>query len=488
LVLLPAPFGGVAMGVAGVATLILLVWTVARRLGVFEAALRTDQTLGLNERFSTALLLRGPLGEPEQAVLRDAQAHTDAIHPRRSFPMGIKPRQWGAAGTPLLALLAVWFAMPQFDLLARREQQQRQQAAQAIAVETRRAAAERLEAIAKELEAVKVSREPLFAKELEKDLNALARKLSEQKIDVPKAMAEVGKLKDRMESRRQDIEKQLARPGDLQSKGLGKNTREMAKAMQQGAFDKAAAKVEELKQKLQDGSLTDQEKQGLQNELEGLAAQMDKDSPLGKALSEAAEKLGEGKTNESMAGLETAAKSLLDMASLLNEMKSLEALKSEMDAREKELANGDLCEGCRSGGACKGGNCPGAGCKPCEGAGQGQNMGQGQWTAGDNRNQGNGMGAAGIGRGGIAPSRPHRVEFQPTRPPGQFTPGEIIAKMKVAGTQAPGEAKVEYEGMRAMSAQLAEDSIQNDVMPLEHKSLIRDYFAAIKEGDGAPTQ
>ena len=90
------------------------------------------------------------------------------------------------------------------------------------------------------------------------------------------------------------------------------------------------------------------------------------------------------------------------------------------------------------------------------------------------------MGGPGIGRGGNPQSNPHDVAFEKTRVRGDLTPGKIIARMKVPGQQTPGEASVAYEEMRTLYEQKAEDTIRNEVMPLEHKALIRDYFAAIK--------
>jgi len=93
------------------------------------------------------------------------------------------------------------------------------------------------------------------------------------------------------------------------------------------------------------------------------------------------------------------------------------------------------------------------------------------------------MGGPGIGRGGVARSSPHDVAFEKTRIQGDITPGTIIARMKMPGRQAPGEATVEYEEMRMLQAQKAEDTIRSEVMPLEHKALVRDYFAAIKRSE-----
>ena len=52
--------------------------------------------------------------------------------------------------------------------------------------------------------------------------------------------------------------------------------------------------------------------------------------------------------------------------------------------------------------------------------------------------------------------------------------------MKVPGSQAPGEVTVAYEELRLEYAQKAEDTISKDVLPLEHRARVRQYFDAIK--------
>ncbi|MCX7048368.1 MAG: hypothetical protein NTX50_23145, partial [Candidatus Sumerlaeota bacterium] len=231
----------------------------------------------------------------------------------------------------------------------------------------------------------------------------------------------------------------------------------------------AAKMMDELKKNLQNNSVSDQEKAAIQKELKMLAGQLGPETPAGKALAKACENMSAGQFNSALANLEEGGAALLDMEAMLQELKALDSLQYDMDARKLALCGkACLCEGCKNGKPCLGGNCPG-----CQGVGE--------WTAGDSRNQGNGMGRAGIGQGGIARSAPNNVAFQQKRIQGNIAPGEIIAKMKVPGTQMPGEASVSYEQMREMAKQQAEDTIQNDVMPLEHRALIRDYFAAIKE-------
>ena len=93
------------------------------------------------------------------------------------------------------------------------------------------------------------------------------------------------------------------------------------------------------------------------------------------------------------------------------------------------------------------------------------------------------MGRAGIGRGGIAGVEEGQIGFEKTKVKGQLTPGQIIAKFKVPGTQLPGDIVTEYETLRMQYEQQAEDTIKNEIMPLQYRSLIREWYDVLKYGD-----
>jgi len=125
-----------------------------------------------------------------------------------------------------------------------------------------------------------------------------------------------------------------------------------------------------------------------------------------------------------------------------------------------------------------GGTCLGDGlCSSCSGIGS--------WRPGSNRGRGAGSGGGGIGSGAVRPGEEGAVGFQKRRIKGQMTPGKIIARLKVPGQQTPGEISTDFETLRVEYAQQAEDTIQNDPMPLEMRSFIRDYYDAIEYSDGA---
>ena len=92
------------------------------------------------------------------------------------------------------------------------------------------------------------------------------------------------------------------------------------------------------------------------------------------------------------------------------------------------------------------------------------------------------MGGPGKGRGGIAPKTETATALVRERVRGQVLPGEVLARMKVEGTQEAGEITTQYESLRMEYAQQAEDAVERETMPLEFKGLVRDYFDAIRQG------
>jgi hypothetical protein len=92
------------------------------------------------------------------------------------------------------------------------------------------------------------------------------------------------------------------------------------------------------------------------------------------------------------------------------------------------------------------------------------------------------MGGPGQGRGNVAQSNPHDVKFQMEKIQGQLEAGKIIGRMKVPGEQLPGEITVQFNDLHYAAEQRANDTIHNELLPLESRALIRKYFDAIRTG------
>jgi hypothetical protein len=96
-------------------------YCVMRRPSAELAAVKIDQTLGLKEKFSTALYARDLSDAFAQAAVRDAEAAAARVSLANRFPLKF-PRQWiTTAAVFLLAFLAAQF-MPPLHLLGNQRQ------------------------------------------------------------------------------------------------------------------------------------------------------------------------------------------------------------------------------------------------------------------------------------------------------------------------------------------------------------------------------
>lgn len=493
---------------AGIGAIWLIAWLVMRRVSLFDSAVQADLALGLKERLSTAMLIGEPKNPAESAVIEDAVQHTNRVYPSVVAPLEVN-RQLGFATGSLLALILLFLFMPTIDLFAKAKEEK------AAAVQRIEAQRERAKELAELLKTSTIPPEMQKAESVtnaERDLKNLAKQLEEQKIFPDQAQAKMEKLADKIKNRSEEIQKQLNDASSLNNRGEGRMTNEVSKDLAQGKFDEAAKQMEELKQKMQAGKLTEQEKSALQQEMKALASKMGQNPELAKALNEAAAQMSQGNNNAALAAMEEAAKGMQNMQSLFNEMQALDKMQYDMKGRQMAMSQSQQqgqgnCPQC-GGKLDANGQCPGCGYKG-DGQGQGKGQGQGQngrdgeqdgqgqpggrngersgkYAPGDTDRQGNGLGNAGRGRGGQAGTKEGQVDFEKKRVKGDLVPGEIIARFKVEGTQAPGEVTTKYEGLALERAQESEDSIEHEPMPLEFKSLVRDYFAAIKADQKKP--
>ncbi len=456
-----APWIAIAAGV------ILLIWGWIKRVRIFDAALRADEALGLKERLSSAYLIRQPKTEAEIAVLEDAARCAEAIRPMRHFPAHLNREVKWALG-PLAALIALWVFMPQYDLFATREQKKLE--ATQVKVEAKKEAAKELEELAKEIGETSDLKKSDAALSAEKEMKELAKLIKEQKVSKEEAMAKLAKTSDKIAERKGELENKLNKAGNMQGLGEGKMTRDISKALEKNNFEKAAQAMEQLKEKLKQGQLSEEEKNSLQKEMKAMAEKLGMESKMGQAAAKAAQNMAEGKTAEAMADMEQMASEMSDLEQAASEMESLDQLQDDIEARNRAM-NG------------KPGNCESCGKETQEGEGKCSSCSEkaSEWKPGDSREIGKGSGGPGIGQGSIVNKEEGDVAFEKKKIKGDLEAGRIIAKMKVNGEQKIGEITTEFEDLRMQYEQKAEDSIQNDMMPLEHKARIREYFDAIKE-------
>ena len=183
----------------GLSILLPIIYTVLRRPTPRQAAVAIDQRLSLNEKFSTALYVRGQRDPFAAAAVRDAESTAQTVRLGDKFPLSY-PR--AANGTFAVALVAIallqW--MPQFDLLGAAEKQAKIE--QQRRVQT--ASAERAvkQALA-EIEAA--PREVSDKAEVQMAHKELSRMLDHPISDAPKAAQKAQDALKQIEAARQQI-------------------------------------------------------------------------------------------------------------------------------------------------------------------------------------------------------------------------------------------------------------------------------------------
>jgi hypothetical protein len=90
------------------------------------------------------------------------------------------------------------------------------------------------------------------------------------------------------------------------------------------------------------------------------------------------------------------------------------------------------------------------------------------------------MGGPGRGMGGIPQFKETPTQFQPSKARMKLDKGDIIGVVKVWGPQVKGEASAKFEQTYLEYRQSAEDSMTRENIPLEYRTLVRDYFDAIR--------
>lgn len=240
------------------------VWTYLVRYDTLNAAIEIDRRFGLKERVSSALSLAPDELESEsgQALVNDASRRVEVITVKEQFHVN---GGWRTL-LPLAPALAVVLVMLLGDAPPTNK-------ANAAIAESRK----KIQTAAKELERrISKRRESAQQKGL-KDAEELFRKIEQgandlankDEVDRKKAMIEINDLAKQIEKRRNDLgdseelKKQFDKLKNLESGPAEK----VANALKSGDFEKALDQLKQLKEKLESGDLTAEDKKQLAKQL-----------------------------------------------------------------------------------------------------------------------------------------------------------------------------------------------------------------------------
>ncbi len=434
------------VGATGLAALFVIVFGVRAWPSRLFAAVEVDDRLRLAERLSSALDVAWSEDPMAQAVVEDARAYARRVPVAEAFPFHLH-REY------LVALLLAGLALglltlfPQWDVLGRQaEQQEVEQEREAVRKEARK--------IRRELVTLKrqIAREgPKQAEFHLEKMDAVVTEMEKGELTRPQAMAKLTELVEELKQSQAGLARPTLVPQGVAQKAGLDMTKKLADALGQKDFAAAAAELEELMKKAEEGKLSEQEMKKLQGELKTLSASLQGSKSLCDGL---------GKLCDTL--------SAEDLAGLAEALKACELSLDELADLEAEL---DILSQCA--GLCQGGQC-----------GLGNRLatwdGTGVYSPGYRRGQGKGMGGPGIGAGGKAPVAPHDVSFDASKLKGKVRPGRVVGGYFDDNFQIKGEAKVEYveavEGARAEAAQ----ALERQQVPRAYKNYVRDYFDEMK--------
>lgn len=322
---------GVAALLAGVAA------TRFPRLSVLAAAAEIDARAGWKERISSLLALPAIQDPMERALLDDVRNRVHGAEFGALFPFSA-PREARWIPVAALIVLAAFFlspveisADPEGDA-AKAEENKRV----AAAVEKLKkqaddrknidkkmdkafAAGERLDKLAAEMENGTPSRRDMLEK-----VSTEREKLMEDKKEFDDARSMAEKLQEALDGKKGD-------------------TGELGEMIRDGQFKEAAEELARMRQKLNDGSLTESEKQELAKNLSALMEKM-QDSQNSESLSEFEKSMAdaldglESGNEENMDALQDM---LDDLGSDMAESEMLDGMLQDLEGLADELAQGE---------------------------------------------------------------------------------------------------------------------------------------------------
>ena len=474
----PLPVSAVILALALLAA---AVHTFIRRPTLADAALEADRRMGLEERLTSSLALADRQDDMFGALHRDARNHLSNINVRAHFSLQ-PPHALRWLAVPLVIYGCGYVFLPEFDLFGFKERQVEAKRED----DTRRFNAKKLEKAVDPLKEV-LKRSNEEGSELEgviQDLEQIANSLEMGEITEKQALARVMNLHDKILAEQEKLQSQIPTADKSMDSSQMGMAQDLAKALQEGKMDEAAAKAkamaEELKDKIEQGALSKEEMNSIAEDMQKLSKMLGPESSLSESLAKAASALQQAAKSganpngqmdaaqmaQAMNALEAMDLSVEDLAEALDQMAKTDSALSQLDQLSNEWANGE-CKFCQG----KGGECA-----RCNGTGR-------AFGEGDSSRIGQGgLRGPGQGRGNQIGELPDvEADMNPTVLPGGMTRGKVLANILQRGMpdedaesqyQSAGEAYIEVR-------QEAEQALTKEEIPPAARALVREYFNSL---------
>ena len=500
-----AAYRGPVLGALLTVATVSAVWLARRRTpGVTAAALEVDARFALCERLTTAV----GLSEAERAspagaaVLADALAKVTPLAVRERFPVRLT---WPTAAVPVLAGLIALAAIYPQNFLSEAAGNDTP-AGKAVAAADPSAEAKAAVPFTQRNKPAELAPRPDKSKELqelEEQINDLIRKYdTDAKRDTPEKLKEkvtemtsleqkVKKFNDEKRDRLEKLEQQLQQLDRLDKDKEFKDgpAKKLNEALQKGDLGKAKEELDQLKKKVKDGKLSEEEKQELAKQFEKMKDQLQRNDAAKqreeklKQMLDAAKKEGREQDAE---GLERElkqaekdgqqskeaskdlteklqkAKDALDKGDNEEAAKQLEAAAKSLEATEADLKDledaADYLQRLKDDKK--------AACKACEGKGEGE---------GDSKKN-NG----GIGSGERDENKDAKTASEEQRQKGIFDPrGKKTYGGSTKGPAFKTATAGELGAAIQSAAQEAPAAADSQRLPRDAKQTVKEYFEGL---------
>jgi hypothetical protein len=473
-------------GAAGIALIAAVIWAVATRKELIDAAIELDRRFALKERVSSALALSPAELESEagRALTADALKRVEKIHVPERFGVRLNRWAWLPLAPGVAAFLLAVFIEPRTGV---NEAEARQDLAA-----VRKQVKESSNALRqKMIERRKEAREKGLkdAEEMFDKLERGTKELSKNDTDRKQALMNLNDLAKDLEQRRKELagseqfKQQMNQLKDLKQGPADK----LGQAMKSGDFNQAMKEIEKLREEIREGKLSEkaqkqlaeqmadmqqklqkmvedhtkkmadlaerieqkkqagqkQEAEELQQQLDKLASQnqqMQQMQQMADKMGQCAKCMQNGKQDEAMAGLSDLQADLNQLQQQLDEMEMLDAAMDEI----ADAKNGMSMSRMRS-------DFPG------DGLGEGRGYGD-------------------------RPEERTDVKFHDSTVKQKTGRGAAIVSGFVEGPNVKGQVQQEIQEQLETAKSDSADPLTGHRLPRDYRDHTRKYFDAFREG------
>ena len=482
-------------GLSAACAAVTLGWWFFRIPSKQKACLIIDKRLALRERTSTLMALEKKSDVFAQAACAEAQQRIRNIDLRGHFPVRVSKNWFYSIGLWCAVVLLV-MVLPQYDLLGylRREKEQ-VKLAQDVEL------AEKM--VQQTTGSVKLAVKQLGDEELVRELEDLAAAKPDQSPEEVKrqAIQKLGDLSDKLKQLETGMNKEALELSKQMLKNLKPAPDPLSQKLQQaiakGDFGLAKDMLEQFREKLQQGDLSEEQKQRLAEQLQNLGEQLEKIAAQNKMLEESLEKFGLDKKLAKLSAEEfrkILLKQSLSPQKIQQLMKKFHACKSACSSCSglgramaacgvAGLTGGELSELAAQLGELESFEeqmkLLGASLSEIENAigclGKGMCMGS-AWSDCDQPSN-----TAGLGGGTKHHGDPVEANPKATKVQGKLGEGQAVASWYFKGEQIKGQSSKKLDQRIKAARDNAAQAISEQQIPRRYEESVKKYFGGLEE-------